>query len=60
MRMLNEFPEHRRADPRRRAEMQVYDQLAGSGGSPQCQPRRPAQPAEVLLGTVEGLKGTAS
>ena len=31
MRMLNEFPEHRRADPKRRAEMQVYDQLAGSG-----------------------------
>ena len=31
MRMLNEFPEHRRADPRRQAEMQVYDQLAGSG-----------------------------
>ena len=31
MRILNEFPEHRRADPKRRAEMQVYDQLAGSG-----------------------------
>ena len=30
MRMLNEFPEHRRTDPKRRAEMQVYDQLAGS------------------------------
>ena len=31
MRMMNEFPKHRRADPTRRAEMQVYDQLAGSG-----------------------------
>ena len=31
MKMLNEFPEHRRTDPRRQAEMQVYDQLAGSG-----------------------------
>ena len=31
MKMLTEFPEHRRADPRRQAEMQVYDQLAGSG-----------------------------
>lgn len=31
MRMLNDFPEHRRHDPTRRAEMQVYDQLAGSG-----------------------------
>ena len=31
MRILNEFPEHRRADPKRRAELQVYDQLAGSG-----------------------------
>ena len=30
MRILNEFPEHRRADPKRRAELQVYDQLAGS------------------------------
>ena len=30
MRILNEFPEHRRTDPKRRAEMQVYDQLAGS------------------------------
>ena len=30
MRMINEFPEHRRADPTRRAEMQVYDQLADS------------------------------
>ena len=30
MKMLNEFPEHRRADPRRQAEMEVYDQLAGS------------------------------
>ena len=30
MKMLNEFPEHRRTDPKRRAEMQVYDQLAGS------------------------------
>ena len=30
MRILNEFPEHRREDPKRRAEMQVYDQLAGS------------------------------
>ena len=31
MKMLNEFPEHRRADPRRQAEKLVYDQLAGSG-----------------------------
>ena len=31
MRILNEFPEHRREDPKRRAEMRVYDQLAGSG-----------------------------
>ena len=31
MRILNEFPEHRRTDPKRRAELQVYDQLAGSG-----------------------------
>ena len=31
MRILNEFPGHRRADPKRRAELQVYDQLAGSG-----------------------------
>ena len=30
MKMLTEFPEHRRTDPKRRAEMQVYDQLAGS------------------------------
>ena len=30
MKMLNEFPEHRRMDPKRQAEMQVYDQLAGS------------------------------
>ena len=30
MRMLNEFPEHRRTNPKRQAEMQVYDKLAGS------------------------------